>query len=61
MSEGPRGQEGRRSRILHDGRRVRARMLLHEYGITPDSIEWFSARKMASSGPSRIDFVLPKA
>lgn len=34
-------------------------MLLHEYGVTPDSIEWFSGTQDGLQRPSRIDFDLP--
>jgi len=36
-------------------------MLLHEYGVTPDSIEWFSGTQDGLQRPSRIDFVLPES
>ena len=35
-------------------------MLLHEYAVTPDSIEWFSGTQDGLQRPSRIDFDLPK-
>jgi len=35
-------------------------MLLHEYGVTPDAIEWFSGTQDGLARPSRIDFVLPE-
>ena len=36
-------------------------MLLHEYGVTPDSIEWFSGTQDGLQRPSRIDFDLPES
>jgi 4,5-dihydroxyphthalate decarboxylase len=35
-------------------------MLLHEYGVTPDTIEWFSGTQDGLQRPSRIDFDLPE-
>jgi 4,5-dihydroxyphthalate decarboxylase len=34
-------------------------LLLHEYGVTPESIEWFSGTQDGLQRPSRIDFELP--
>jgi 4,5-dihydroxyphthalate decarboxylase len=36
-------------------------MLLHEYGIEPDSIEWFSGTQDGLQRPSRIDYDLPES
>lgn len=36
-------------------------LLLHEYGVTPDSIEWFSGTQDGLQRPSRIDFDLPES
>lgn len=36
-------------------------ILLHEYGVTPDSIEWFSGTQDGLQRPSRIDYVLPES
>ncbi|MEE8518786.1 MAG: PhnD/SsuA/transferrin family substrate-binding protein [Dehalococcoidia bacterium] len=36
-------------------------MLLHEYGISPDTIEWFSGTQDGLQRPSRIDFDLPES
>ncbi len=36
-------------------------MLLHEYGVTPDSIEWFSGTQDGLQRPSRIDYDLPES
>ena len=36
-------------------------LLLHEYGVEPDSIEWFSGTQDGLKRPSRIDFDLPKS
>jgi 4,5-dihydroxyphthalate decarboxylase len=36
-------------------------MLLHEYGIEPASIEWFSGTQDGLQRPSRIDYVLPES
>ena len=36
-------------------------MLLHEYGVTPESIEWFSGTQDGLKRPSRIDFDLPES
>jgi 4,5-dihydroxyphthalate decarboxylase len=33
--------------------------LLHEYGVAPETIEWFSGTQDGLQRPSRIDFVLP--
>ena len=34
-------------------------LLLHEYGVEPDTIEWFSGTQDGLQRPSRIDFDLP--
>jgi 4,5-dihydroxyphthalate decarboxylase len=34
-------------------------LLLHEYGVTPDTIEWFSGTQDGLARPSRIDFEPP--
>jgi 4,5-dihydroxyphthalate decarboxylase len=34
-------------------------ILLHEYGVEPESIEWFSGTQDGLQRPSRIDFELP--
>ena len=36
-------------------------LLLHDYGVTPDSIEWFSGTQDGLTRPSRIDFDLPES
>ena len=36
-------------------------LLLHDYGVTPDSIEWFSGTQDGLKRPSRIDFDLPES
>lgn len=34
-------------------------LLLHEYGVAPEAIEWFSGTQDGLQRPSRIDFELP--
>jgi len=34
-------------------------LLLHEYGVTPETIEWFSGTQDGLQRPTRIDFELP--